>query len=101
MDGEGNLIADLQAPPGPPPNAYSAAQKYLSITHLLRGPGREPIDSYQKTFIRSGRTFDAGGEDGFHLISSAGVAHKQMILGGGAVPWIVRPLRRELMDASG
>ena len=63
-----------------PARRRCAAQKYLSITHLLRGPGRERIGSYQKTIIRSGRTFDAGGEDGFHLISSAGVAHKQMIL---------------------
>jgi hypothetical protein len=31
-----------------PARSRCAAQKYLSITHLLRRPGREPIGSYQK-----------------------------------------------------
>jgi hypothetical protein len=47
-----------------PARRRCAAQKYFSITHLLRGPGREPIGNYQKTIIRSGRTFEAGREDG-------------------------------------
>jgi hypothetical protein len=39
-----------------PARRRCAAQKYFSITHLLRGPGRERIGRYQKTIIRSGRT---------------------------------------------
>ena len=40
-----------------PARRRCAAQKYFSITHLLRGAGRERIGSYQKTIIRSGPTF--------------------------------------------
>jgi hypothetical protein len=43
-----------------PARRRCAAQKYFSITHLLRRPGRERVGCYQKTIIRPGRTFDAG-----------------------------------------
>ncbi len=64
MDGDGDLIADLQAPPGPPPDAYSAlVANYSPAGNALQ----RMVDTGVDQFFRSANDLVVPSEGGWRV----------------------------------